>query len=166
MPRNALPRIGNRPPGQGLPMSNYKGDGPVTIKPPKAGFTKAERDQAEEYVAAGNRAIKEGFISPTGRVSTTANTELERQARNEAKKERDRAKNDQHSPNYKGIVAHLPDTGWMNKDTKGVPMEWSDHTRRLNSSIAGQNPTYPVGFKPSEFKMHDDWYTTAAIDET
>lgn len=147
-------------------MTGYKPDGPVVIKPPKGDFTSAERQQAEEYVAAGNKAIRDGFISPTGRVSTTADTTLERQARNQAKKERDRAKNDPNSPNYTGIVAHLPDTGWMNKKTEGVPMEWSDHTRRLNSSIAGQNPTYPVGFKPSEFKMHPDWYNRKASDET
>jgi hypothetical protein len=144
-------------------MANYKPDGPMVINPPKGDFTKAERTQAEEYVAAGNRAIREGFISPTGRVSTTANKQLERDARNEAKKERDRARTT--STPYTGIVAHLPDTGWMNEQTRGVPMEWSDHTRRLNSSIAGQNPTYPVGYKPSEFQMSPDWYTRKASDE-
>jgi len=102
--------------------------------------------QFRVYVDAANDARSAGALSSTGRVST--NGDLARQATRAAEKERIRAL--RAGTPYKGVVGHGPDTTWTGNP---IAYRWLDLDSRVNSSLAGQVNRYPVGFKPTEFRL-------------
>lgn len=137
--RNAAGASKPAPPPK--PMS-----GPVVLKvPPKA--TKAERAQFSEYVKYSNEANRKGKLSKSGRVSSRQSG-ARRAAEREARAERLRAKN--AGTPYQDVAAHMPDATWLGH---GTPHKWGDHTKLVNSSIAGQQNRYPIGYKPTIFKL-------------
>ncbi len=117
--------------------------GPVEFTPPK-GATPKEIAQIKEYVNGCNRAAFNGQLSPTGRVSTKGL--LRRQASHAAALERARAL--AAGTPYRGVVGHVPDTTWTGKP---VPFEWADQSLTVNSSMGGQAPKYPIGYKPTYY---------------
>ena len=131
---------GNGKGGDGSdPMS-----GPVVFYPPK-NATAAELKELDDYVAGCNRALEAGALSKTGRVPT-AGTALRREASQAAQFER--AAHPEKYPSPDIVAGHVPDSTWMGK---AEPYEWQPMSRRLNSSLGGQNNRYPVGYKPTEF---------------
>ncbi|VTX93689.1 Uncharacterised protein [Actinomyces naeslundii] len=122
--------------------------GPVIFYPPK-NATAAELKELDDYVAGCNRALEAGALSPTGRVATTG-TRLGTEAKYAAKLERMR-----HPELYSGgkVAGHVPDTGWGRGPE---PHEWQPMSRKVNSSLGGQNKRYPVGYKPTIF-LRGDW---------
>mgnify|MGYP001689910483 FL=1 len=117
--------------------------GPVVFNPPK-NPTEAEIAETREYVAGCNRALDAGALSQTGRVPTTSTT-LGTEAKYAAKRERIA-----HPELYSDgkVAGHVPDSTWMGKPD---PHEWQPLSSRVNSSLAGQNNRYPIGYKPTEF---------------
>ncbi len=105
----------------------------------------------EEYVAGSNRAIAAGALSPTGRVASTqgGSNSVRKQAEKAAKKEKARAR--AANKPYSGVAGHVPDAAWLGQ---GEPPEWLDMPMRVNSSLAGRINAYPVGYKPTEFKLN------------
>ena len=118
--------------------------GPVVFYPPK-NATAAELKELDDYVAGCNRALEAGALSKTGRVPT-AGTALRREASQAAQFER--AAHPEKYPSPDIVAGHVPDSTWMGK---AEPYEWQPMSRRLNSSLGGQNNRYPVGYKPTEF---------------
>ena len=113
--------------------------GPVVFYPPK-NPTAAEIQEVDDYVAGCNRALEANALSPTGRVATTKSS-LAKEAQDAAARERKA-----HPELYSGgkVAGHVPDTGWGRGPE---PHEWQAMTRRVNSSLGGQNKRYPVGYK-------------------
>ncbi|VEI17915.1 Uncharacterised protein [Actinomyces viscosus] len=122
--------------------------GPVVFYPPK-NATAAEIKEVDDYVAGCNRALEADALSPTGRVATTG-TRLGTEAKYAAKLERMR-----HPELYRDgkVAGHVPDTGWGRGPE---PHEWQPMSRKVNSSLGGQNKRYPVGFKPTIF-LRGEW---------
>ena len=122
--------------------------GPVVFYPPK-NPTAAEIQEVDDYVAGCNRALEANALSPTGRVATTKSS-LAREAQDAAARERKA-----HPELYSGgkVAGHVPDTGWGRGPE---PHEWQSMTRKVNSSLGGQNKRYPVGYKPTIF-LRGDW---------
>ena len=122
--------------------------GPVVFYPPK-NPTAAEIQEVDDYVAGCNRALEANALSPTGRVATTKSS-LAKEAQDAAARERKA-----HPELYSGgkVAGHVPDTGWGRGPE---PHEWQAMTRRVNSSLGGQNKRYPVGYKPTIF-LRGDW---------
>ena len=117
--------------------------GPVVFYPPE-NPTAVEIAETKEYVAACNRALDAGVLSKSGRVSTTRSP-LGKQANAAARRER-RANRELY-PQGK-VVGHAPDSTWMDDP---IPYEWQALSPRVNSSLAGQNNRYPIGYKPTKF---------------
>lgn len=120
--------------------------GPVIFYPRK-NATEAEMKEYREYVAGCNRALDAGALSPSGRVPTTG-TELGRQATKAAQLER--KAHPEKYPSSDVVAGHVPDSTWMGK---AEPYEWQPMSRRVNSSLGGQNNRYPVGYKPTIFLL-------------
>ena len=122
--------------------------GPVVFYPPK-NPTAAEIQEVDDYVAGCNRALEANALSPTGRVATTKSS-LAKEAQDAAARERKA-----HPELYSGgkVAGHVPHTGWGRGPE---PHEWQAMTRRVNSSLGGQNKRYPVGYKPTIF-LRGDW---------
>ncbi|MER5389858.1 hypothetical protein [Saccharopolyspora sp. NPDC002686] len=120
--------------------------GPVDIKVPKWA-TPAEKAQFREYVKGANEANRKGLLSKSGRVAS-GSSGARKAAEREARAERLRAK--KAGKPYQGVAAHIPDATWLGH---GKPYAWGDHTSRVNSSIAGQQNRYPIGYKPSTFRL-------------
>ena len=118
--------------------------GPVVFKPFK-GASEADVKALHEYVAGCNQALREGKLSPTGRVATKG-TEIDRQAKRAARQERRAHPEKYPSPDI--VAGHVPDSTWLGH---GNPPSWQAMPSKLNSSLAGQNNNYPVGYKPTEF---------------
>ena len=118
--------------------------GPVVFYPRK-NATEAEMKEYQEYVAGCNRALEAGALSKTGRVPTTG-TELGRQATKAAQLER--KAHPEKYPSSDVVAGHVPDSTWLGH---GNPPRWQAMSSKLNSSLAGQNNNYPVGYKPTEF---------------
>ncbi|TFH52467.1 hypothetical protein E4J66_07440 [Actinomyces viscosus] len=139
--------------GEGTPpkgSGNGKGgggsdpmSGPVVFYPRK-NATEAEMKEYQEYVAGCNRALEAGALSKTGRVPTTG-TALADEAARAARQERTA-----HPELYSDgkVAGHVPDSTWMGT---AEPYEWQPMSRKVNSSLGGQNKRYPVGFKPTIF---------------
>lgn len=118
--------------------------GPVILKIPKWA-TPAEQAQFREYAKYANEANRKGLLSKSGRVASGASG-ARKAAEREARLERERAK--KAGKPYQGVAAHIPDATWLGH---GTPYKWGDHTSRVNSSIAGQQNRYPIGYKPTRF---------------
>jgi len=123
--------------------SNEAHRGPVEVKPPP-NATPEQIEQVKRYVEGANRALKDGALSPTGRVSTKG--ELRRQASRAAQKESRRATGE--GTPYEGHVGHVPDTTWTGTPE---PHSWLKLDPNVNTSIGGQANKYPLGYKPTEF---------------
>jgi RHS repeat-associated protein len=117
--------------------------GPVEVSPPP-GATPEQIEQVKAYVDGSNKALEEGALSPTGRVSTKG--ALRRQASRVAQKEGQRAAAE--GQEYEGHVGHVPDTTWTGTPE---PHSWLDLDPSVNMSIGGQSNGYPIGYKPTEF---------------
>lgn len=120
--------------------------GPVHVVIPK-GASADQVKQFENYAAGANRAVAANALSRTGRVASTKNG-VRKAATKAAKAERDR-KAAAGTP-YQGVAGHVPDAAWMGQ---GEPFEWQDMDRAVNSSLAGQINRYPVGYRPTEFRV-------------
>lgn len=122
--------------------------GPVEFRLPKDA-TPAEIRQAQEYVDAANRALREGKLSPTGRVKV--DIALKREKLRAAERERERAEA-AGQPYGSDVAAHLPDSTWL-----GVPdpPAWGRHTRRINSVFGSQSGKYPEGYRPTVFRIEE-----------
>ena len=118
--------------------------GPVVFKLPRAGATAEEIAQMQAYVDGSNEALRAGYLSPSGRVSTTG--ELRTDASLTAAQERARAA--AAGASYQGHAGHVPDTTWTNNP---VPYSWLDLSPSVNSSLGSQAKRYPIGYKPTEF---------------
>ncbi|GAA4839181.1 hypothetical protein GCM10023221_15930 [Luteimicrobium xylanilyticum] len=108
------------------------------------GATDEEIAQVRPYVEGCNRALCNGDLSPTGRVSTRG--PLRADVNRAVAAERQRAASEGNP--YNGHAGHVPDTTWTGRAT---PPEWMDLTPRVNSSLGGQSLRYPLGFRPTEF---------------
>jgi RHS repeat-associated protein len=128
------------------PMGAMKG--PVVFTPP-ADATEAEIAEMQAYVQGANYAWRVGALSNTGRVTTVG---VLRAASSEAAAAERSAASGLGIP-YRGVVGHIPDTTWT-----GDPeaFSWLDQTARINSSLGGQAPVYPIGFKPTGFTLQGD----------
>ena len=51
-------------------------------------------------------------------------------------------------PSSDVVAGHVPDSTWMGQPE---PHEWQAMSRKVNSSLGGQNKRYPVGYKPTIF---------------
>ncbi|MBS2019764.1 MAG: hypothetical protein JST00_43275 [Deltaproteobacteria bacterium] len=110
-------------------------------------FERATPDQiaqARAYVRGSNEALEAGFLSPSGRVSTKG--ALQRDASRAAQAERVRAA--AAGTPYRGHAGHVPDTTWSGQPE---PFAWADLHPSVNTSLGGQAPRYPVGFRPTGF---------------
>ncbi|MBF6215177.1 hypothetical protein IU433_26135 [Nocardia puris] len=127
--------------------------GPVAVCPASDGFASdEERRQYNDYISKANLAAIWGRgADPSGAVvgyleKVPGNPGLNADARRAADAERAA-----HPERYEGlVVGHAPDKTWgsLAQSPNGfVPM-----TRHLNSSIAGQNNAYPVGYRASAFE--------------
>ena len=117
--------------------------GPVVFRaPPNA--TAEEIAQVRQYVEGSNEALKAGYLSPTGRVSTGG--DLRTDASLAAAQERTRAA--AAGTPYQGHAGHVPDTTWT---ANPQPYFWLDLAPRVNHSLGGQAKGYPVGYQPTEF---------------
>ena len=112
---------------------------------PFKGASETDIKALHEYVAGCNQALREGKLSPTGRVATKG-TEIDRQAKRAARQERRAHPEKYPSPDI--VAGHVPDSTWLGH---GNPPRWQAMSSKLNSSLAGQNNNYPVGYKPTEF---------------
>jgi hypothetical protein len=88
-------------------------------------------------------------LSPTGRVSTKGN--LRQEASRAARLEGKRAT--ENGEAYKGNVGNVPDTTWVGKPD---PYSWLDLDPKVNMSIDGQSYKYPIGYKPTKFKLVEE----------
>lgn len=122
--------------------------GPVIFKPPKAGASAAEMDQIREYTAGCNKALEDGALSPTGRVSTGGKLRAEASA---AAREEGRRAAAAGEP-YAGNVGHVPDTTWVGKPN---PPSWQDLTEQVNKSLGAQARNYPLGWMPTRFVFEE-----------
>ncbi|WP_139382874.1 hypothetical protein [Luteibacter sp. 22Crub2.1] len=122
--------------------------GPVVLTAPE-GATSAQVAQIREYAKLANLAIDEGYMSPTGRISTMGQTR--RQASRAAELERKFA--EMAGTPYEGVVGHVPDTTWSARPK--APF-WQDLDPSINSSLGGQAGRYPIGYKPTRFIFVDD----------
>jgi len=113
--------------------------GPVVFYDPKSGATDAQQQQIRDYVDGCNEALQDGYVSPTGRVSTSGS--LRRRASAAAAMER-------NGGAYTGHAGHVPDTTWT-----GVPdpHSWLDLDASINNSLGSQSKRYPLGYKPDRF---------------
>lgn len=123
--------------------------GPVVFRDPVAGATPAQVQQIRQYTALGNLAIDEGYMSPTGRISTTGATR--NQASYAADVERGVAIAEGRP--YAGVVGHGPDTTWTGRP---VSPFWLDMDRPINSSLGRQAQNYLPGYKPTRFIYEGD----------
>jgi len=123
--------------------------GPVVLRRPVAGATIGQEQQIRQYAEVGNFAIAEGYMSPTGRVSTKV--QLRAAANYAARVERLEA-NRTGRP-YAGVVGHGPDTTWTGRP---VSPFWLDMDDAINASLGRQAQDYPLGYKPTHFLYEKD----------
>ncbi|MBS2965650.1 hypothetical protein KGA66_21545 [Actinocrinis puniceicyclus] len=122
--------------------------GPVTFRPPKGGASPDEIAQMRQYVAGCNKALEDGALSPTGRVSTSGKLRAEASA---AAREEGRRAAAAGTP-YAGNVGHVPDTTWVGRPN---PPSWQDLAEKVNKSLGAQARGYPVGYKPTRFLFEE-----------
>lgn len=113
--------------------------GPVVFYDPKAGATDAQKQQIQDYVDGCNDALKDGYISPTGRVSTSGKLRDDASAAAAAERQRN---------SYSGHAGHVPDTTWTSLPD---PHSWLDLDGSINNSLGSQAKRYPIGYQPTKF---------------
>ena len=118
--------------------------GPVEFTTPRNNATPENIVQTKEYVKGCNEALKDGALSPTGRVSTKG--QLGKDAAAAAKAERIAAA--AAGIPYKGHAGHVPDTTWT---AAAQPHSWLDLNASVNSSLGAQALNYPIGYQPTKF---------------
>ena len=136
--------------GEGTPPKGGDGSDPMSgpvVFYPRKDATEAEMKEYRDYVAGCNRALDAGALSPSGRVPTTG-TELGRQATKAAQLER--KAHPEKYPSSDVVAGHVPDSTWVGQPE---PHEWQAMSRKVNSSLGGQNKRYPVGYKPTIFLL-------------
>ncbi|WP_448710662.1 hypothetical protein [Microbacterium profundi] len=113
--------------------------GPVVFYDPKKGATPDQKAQIQEYIDGCNAAGKDGYLSPTGRVSTKGELRTDASAAAAAEKA---------GGTYTGHPGHVPDTTWT-----GIPdpHSWLDLDPSVNTSLGSQALRYPVGYRPKNF---------------
>lgn len=124
--------------------------GTVVFKRPVAGASDDQVQQIRDYCAVCTLSVLEGYMSPTGRVSTKG--DVQRQAGRAAAAERRRAEA-AGVPYGDKVAGHGPDTTWTNRPD---PPYWLYLDDSINSSLGRQALDYPVGFKPTRFLFEDD----------
>jgi hypothetical protein len=124
--------------------------GTVMLRRPVAGSTAAQDAQIRESMSFSNLSELEGYMSPTGRVSTEG--ALRSVADRAASAERARAVAS-GSP-YRWVVGHGPDTTWTGRPN--APF-WVDLERSINSSLGRQAQGFPIGYRPSRFIFEGDY---------
>ena len=123
--------------------------GPVVLRDPVVGATAAQQAQIRQYAEIGNLVRDEGYLSPTGRVSTSGATRA--LADRAAQAERIRAA--EAGTPYAGVAGHGIDTTWTNLPK--APF-WQDLDGSINSSLGRQARDYPIGYKPTSFVYERD----------
>ena len=121
--------------------------GPVVVdrfNAPKP-TTPAQEAQLREYAALSTLAEREGYLNPTGRVSTAG--AIEKDAKVARRLERFRAE-EAGTPYGSNAAAHAPDSGWLGR---GDPPFWLSAERRVNGTLSGQQQRYPLGYRPTLF---------------
>jgi hypothetical protein len=114
--------------------------------PPNA--TAEELQQLRAVIDGSNDALAAGYLSPLGRVSTKG--ELATESGYAATLERARAAAD--GDRYLNQQAgHVPYTTWINNSQ---PWKWEALDPRVNRSLGGQAPHYPIGYRPSVFILN------------
>jgi hypothetical protein len=113
--------------------------GPVVFYDPKAGATPEQQAQIQAYIDGSNAALRDGYLAPDGRVSTTG------QLRDDASAA---AKAERVGGDYSGHAGHVPDTTWTGRPD---PHSWLDLDPSVNQSLGGQSRRYPIGYQPTEF---------------
>jgi hypothetical protein len=144
--RHPVPRLGKDSPPK-APARDKPMTGPVLVKVPK-NPTPAEMAQLNAYVAGSKQALRDGALSPTGRVSTKGKLGLD-SSRAAA---RERARAVRAGQPYAGHAGHTPDTTWTGKPD---PPGYLDLTGRVNTSLGGQAGHYPIGYKPTDFILDE-----------
>jgi RHS repeat-associated protein len=127
--------------------------GPVVVdgfNAPKV-TTASQEAQLREYASLSTLAEREGYLSPTGRVSTQG--AIESQAARARVVERERARLAGTPYVLPNVAAHAPDSGWLGY---GDPPFWHFAESRVNSTVAGQQARYPIGYKPTRFIFRGD----------
>ena len=117
--------------------------GPVVFKAPP-NSTPEQIAQFQAYVDGSNEALAAGYISPTGRVSTSGSLRID--ASLSAAEERAAAA--EAGTPYQGQAGHVPDTTWTGRPD---PYSWLDLDPSVNASLGGQARWYPIGYKPTKF---------------
>ena len=123
--------------------------GPVVLRGPVKGATPAQVQQIRDYADIANLSIDEGYMSSTGRVSTTG--DLRTAASAAARQERVAA--EAAGDPYIGVVGHGPDTTWTGR--AAAPF-WLDMDFSITSSLGRQALDYPIGYKPTRFIYQGD----------
>lgn len=113
--------------------------GPVVFYDPKGGATPDQQAQIQAYVNGSNDALRDGYLAPNGRVSTTG--QLRQDASAAAAAERVNGV-------YNGHAGHVPDTTWTGQPN---PHSWLDLDPAINQSLGGQSRRYPIGYQPTGF---------------
>lgn len=126
------------------PSQTGEMSGPVVFYDPVDGADAGQVDQINSYVAGCNDALNDGYISPTGRVSTEGDLRLDASA--SARREARRA--ERAGTPYQGQAGHVPDTTWVGLPD---PHSWLDLDAPINQSLGSQALRYPLGYKPTEF---------------
>lgn len=123
--------------------------GKVVFVDPVGGTTLQGQNMIREAVALGNLAEQNGFLSPTGRVSTLGALRADASAAAAAARE---AAAEAGTP-FRYVVGHGPDTTWTNRP---VSPYWQDVLASINSSLGSQSRRYPIGYKPTGFVYSGD----------
>ncbi len=123
--------------------------GPVYAWAPKAATRELAAQYETEvraYVEGSNRALKDGYLNPTGRTSTSG--DLRAAASRDAARVRAAARK-AGDTSYEGMhVGHVPDTTWSGKP-QGY--EYMPLTPKVNMSLGYWSQAYPEGYVPTKF---------------
>lgn len=140
--------------------SNQGGNkGVVKFTTPKGKPTAENIAQTKAYVKGCNKALKDGAISPTGRVSTKGALRLD--ASRAARMERSAA-SAVNKP-YLGEAGHVPDTTWTGT---GQPHSWLDLSKSVNRSLGRQALKYPIGYQPTKFVFESPLFNVFKFPST
>ncbi|WP_305728746.1 RHS repeat-associated core domain-containing protein, partial [Nocardioides luteus] len=123
---------------------------PVIFMEPRNGspWNPGEEAQIRQYVAGSNEALRDGLLSPTGRVATAGIADAKKRAVN-----REKARCPSCYPNGTH-PGHVPDTTWTGK---AEPPHWQALTARVNLSLGSQAGRYPIGYEPTSFWYYKDY---------
>jgi hypothetical protein len=112
----------------------------------KPGASAAEVQQFVDYCAGCNKALAEGQLSATGRVSTKGTLRDQADAINA----QERAAAAKAGRPYQGVAGHGPDTTWTGRAQSAQP--FMDMSKAVNNSLGRQAQNYPIGYQPTVFR--------------